>query len=181
MPDAQFFHVDVSLPQRYFYDRQLFPLVHCEADLTAEGVKWQALPILPEERILGYKSFPGTCVDVILNSGYPKLCCGIRFYYPKQVGLMMKDVPNHFYHYPERTFVVWEGMKTQEHKRTPNKYDWLTDRSQPWQTATGVLSYMTRQLASYVEPDNIQLCVKSETKWASTAGLQRESSKWIRE
>jgi len=36
-PDAQFFHVDVSLPQRYFYDRQLFPLVHCEADLTAEG------------------------------------------------------------------------------------------------------------------------------------------------
>lgn len=37
-PDAQFFHVDVSLPQRYFYDRQLFPLVHCEADLTAEGL-----------------------------------------------------------------------------------------------------------------------------------------------
>ena len=36
-PDAQFFHVDVSLPQRYFYDRQLFPLVHCEADLTAAG------------------------------------------------------------------------------------------------------------------------------------------------
>jgi DNA polymerase II len=36
-PDAQFFHVDVSLPQRYFYDRQLFPLVHCEADITAEG------------------------------------------------------------------------------------------------------------------------------------------------
>src|SRR5262245_51268739 len=33
-PDAQFFHVDVSLPQRYFYDRQLFPLVHCEVDLT---------------------------------------------------------------------------------------------------------------------------------------------------
>ena len=37
-PDAQFFHVDVSLPQRYFYDRQLFPLVHCEADFTAEGL-----------------------------------------------------------------------------------------------------------------------------------------------
>ncbi|MBU6432647.1 MAG: hypothetical protein KJS98_04960 [Nitrospirae bacterium] len=36
-PDAQFFHVDVSLPQRYFYDRQLFPLVHCEANLTAAG------------------------------------------------------------------------------------------------------------------------------------------------
>jgi DNA polymerase II len=36
-PDAQFFHVDVSLPQRYFYDRQLFPLAHCEAELTTEG------------------------------------------------------------------------------------------------------------------------------------------------
>ncbi len=36
-PDASFFHVDVSLPQRYFYDRQLFPLVHCEAELTPEG------------------------------------------------------------------------------------------------------------------------------------------------
>lgn len=36
-PDAQFFDVDVPLPQRYFYDRDLFPLVHCEADLTAEG------------------------------------------------------------------------------------------------------------------------------------------------
>ncbi|NWF72947.1 MAG: hypothetical protein HXY51_07930 [Nitrospirae bacterium] len=36
-PDAQFFHVDVSLPQRYFYDRELFPLAHCEVDITAEG------------------------------------------------------------------------------------------------------------------------------------------------
>ena len=40
---------------------------------------------------------------------------------------MMKDVPNHFYHYPDRTFFVWEGMKTQEYKRTPNMYDWLPD------------------------------------------------------
>jgi len=37
-PDAQFFHVDVSLPQRYFYDRQLFPLAYCEVDLTPEGL-----------------------------------------------------------------------------------------------------------------------------------------------
>src|SRR5262249_9444809 len=36
-PDTQFFHVDVSLPQRYFYDRRLFPLAHCEAELTTEG------------------------------------------------------------------------------------------------------------------------------------------------
>ena len=97
----------------------------CKIRRTAEGVKWQAPPILSEERILGYKSFSGTYVDVILNSGYPKLCCGIRFYYPERVGLMMKDLPNQFYHYPDRTFLVWEGVKTQEYKRTPNMYDWL--------------------------------------------------------
>ena len=34
-PGAQFFHVDISLPQRYFYDRQLFPLARCEAELTS--------------------------------------------------------------------------------------------------------------------------------------------------
>ncbi|MGA6827242.1 DNA polymerase domain-containing protein [Nitrospira sp. NS4] len=35
-PDAQFFHIDVSLPQRYFYDRQLFPLASCEAEVTKD-------------------------------------------------------------------------------------------------------------------------------------------------
>ena len=37
-PDAQFFHVDVSLPQRYFYDRQLFPLALCDVDLAPNGL-----------------------------------------------------------------------------------------------------------------------------------------------
>ncbi len=37
-PDAQFFHVDLSLPQRYFYDRQTFSLAHCEVELTAQGL-----------------------------------------------------------------------------------------------------------------------------------------------
>lgn len=35
-PDAQFFHVDVSLPQRYFYDRRIFPSARCEVELTAD-------------------------------------------------------------------------------------------------------------------------------------------------
>src|SRR5580765_7314082 len=60
----------------------------CKIRRTADGVKRQSRPMLPEERILGYESFSGTYADLILNSGYPKLCCGIRFYYPKQVGLM---------------------------------------------------------------------------------------------
>ena len=66
-------------------------------------------------------------MDTILNSGYAKLCCGIRFYYPKQIGIMLKDIPNHFYHYPDRTFSVWEGIKSQEYKLTPNLYDFLPD------------------------------------------------------
>ena len=40
---------------------------------------------------------------------------------------MLKDLPNHFYHCPERTFSVWEGIKSQEYKLTPNLYDFLPD------------------------------------------------------
>ncbi len=36
-PDAQFFHVDISLPQRYFFDRGLFPLAHCEMELATDN------------------------------------------------------------------------------------------------------------------------------------------------
>ena len=72
-------------------------LIRCPADVklrrTASGVQWQSPPILPEERLLGYKTFSGMYVDLILNSGYPKLCCGLRLYYPKHIGLMMKDRP----------------------------------------------------------------------------------------
>lgn len=99
----------------------------CRIRRKGGGFEWQSPPILPEERLLGYKSFSGMYVDTILNSGFPKLCCGIRFYYPKQLGIMMKDLPNHFYYYPQRTFSVWEGIKTQEYRLTPNLYDFLPD------------------------------------------------------
>ncbi len=101
--------------------------VDCRIRRTKTGVKWQAPDIRPEERLLGYKSFSGMYVDTILNSGYAKLCCGIRFYYPHDLGIMLKDVPNHFYHYPERTFSVWEGIKSKEYTLTPNLYDFLPD------------------------------------------------------
>jgi hypothetical protein len=78
---------------------------NCKIRRTVGGIKWQAPPILSEERILDYKLSSSTYVGLIFNSGYPKLCCGIRFYYPKG-GVEMKDVPNHFYHYPDRTFFV---------------------------------------------------------------------------
>ncbi len=99
----------------------------CRIRRSAKGFEWQSPEIQPEERLLGYKSFSGMYVDSILNSGYPKLCCGIRFYYPKQLGMMMKDIPNHFYHFPKRTYSIWEGIKSQEYKLTPNLYDFLPD------------------------------------------------------
>ena len=34
----QFYQADVSLPQLYFYDRQLFPLARCEVEVTNEGI-----------------------------------------------------------------------------------------------------------------------------------------------
>lgn len=60
-----------------------------------------------------------------LNSGHPKLCCGIRFYYPHQLGIMLKDIHNNFYHYPDRPYSIWEGIKSQEYKLTPNLYEFL--------------------------------------------------------
>ncbi|MBM4134945.1 MAG: hypothetical protein FJ245_14415 [Nitrospira sp.] len=36
-PQARFYHVDVPLAQRYFYDKGLFPLARCEAEIGAEG------------------------------------------------------------------------------------------------------------------------------------------------
>jgi hypothetical protein len=90
--------------------------VDCKIRRTADGVKWQAPPILPEERILGYKSFSGTYVDLILNSGYPKLCCGIRSL-SQAGGLMMKDAQPLI---TSRTDVLCVGgIKTQEYKRRP--------------------------------------------------------------
>lgn len=97
----------------------------CRIRRKGSGFEWQSPPIRPEEQLLGYKSFSGMYVDTILNSGFPKLYCGIRFYYPMQLGMMMKDLPNHFYYFPKRTFSIWEGIKTQEYKVTPN--DFLPD------------------------------------------------------
>ena len=69
-PDAQFFHVDVSLPQRYFYDRQLFPLVHCEADLTAEG-RIQSIQALESPWETDYGLPPFTIMELSPDSPSP--------------------------------------------------------------------------------------------------------------
>jgi len=69
-PDAQFFHVDVSLPQRYFYDRQLFPLVHCEADLTVEG-RIQSIQALESPWDTDYGLPPLTIMELSPDSPSP--------------------------------------------------------------------------------------------------------------
>jgi len=69
-PDAQFFHVDVSLPQRYFYDRQLFPLVHCEADITAEG-RIQSIQALESPWDTDYGLPPLTILELSPDSPSP--------------------------------------------------------------------------------------------------------------
>jgi DNA polymerase-2 len=37
-PQLQCYQADISLPQRYFYDRGLFPLARCEAEVTEDAV-----------------------------------------------------------------------------------------------------------------------------------------------
>lgn len=69
-PDAQFFHVDVSLPQRYFYDRQLFPLAHCEVDITVEG-RIQSIQALESPWDTDYGFPPLTIMEVSTDSPSP--------------------------------------------------------------------------------------------------------------
>jgi DNA polymerase-2 len=37
-PQLQCYQADISLPQRYFYDRGVFPLARCEAEVTEDGI-----------------------------------------------------------------------------------------------------------------------------------------------
>ena len=69
-PDAQFFHVDVSLPQRYFYDRELFPLVHCEVDLTVEN-RIQSIQALESPWNTDYGLPPLTIMELSTDNPSP--------------------------------------------------------------------------------------------------------------
>ncbi len=63
LPQLRFYHVDVALPQRYFYDRGLFPLCRCEIEVTADAVvqaivasesPWETDYRLPPLRIMEF-------------------------------------------------------------------------------------------------------------------------------
>jgi DNA polymerase-2 len=60
-PEAAFYHVDVPLPQRYCYERNLFPLARCEAEATVDGMvqtiraldaPWDTDYVLPPLRVM---------------------------------------------------------------------------------------------------------------------------------
>ena len=59
--DSAFYHVDVPLPQRYCYERGLFPLARCRGEATADGIvqaihatdsPWDTDYVLPPLRLL---------------------------------------------------------------------------------------------------------------------------------
>ncbi|MBX9658380.1 MAG: hypothetical protein K2X00_07415 [Nitrospiraceae bacterium] len=63
VPELHFYHADVGLPQRYFYDRGLFPLCRCEVEITADAVvqmivatdsPWETDYRLPPLRIMEF-------------------------------------------------------------------------------------------------------------------------------
>ena len=69
-PDAQFFHIDVSLPQRYFYDRRLFPSAHCEVELTA-GKLIRAIHALDSPWDTDYAMPPFTIMELLPDGTSP--------------------------------------------------------------------------------------------------------------
>ena len=69
-PDAQFFYIDVSLPQRYFYDRQLFPLAFCEAEVT-KGSRILAIQSLESPWDTDYVLPPLTIMELSPESDSP--------------------------------------------------------------------------------------------------------------
>ena len=63
VPQLRFYHADIALPQRYFYDRGLFPLCRCEVEVTADAVvrtiaasesPWETDYRLPPLRIMEF-------------------------------------------------------------------------------------------------------------------------------
>ena len=59
--DSAFYHVDIPLPQRYGYERHLFPLARCQVEATADGIvqaihaadsPWDTDYVLPPLRLL---------------------------------------------------------------------------------------------------------------------------------
>jgi len=62
--------VDVSLPQRYFYDRELFPLVHCEVDLTVEN-RIQSIQALESPWNTDYGLPPLTIMELSTDNPSP--------------------------------------------------------------------------------------------------------------
>ncbi|MGH7208104.1 MAG: DNA polymerase domain-containing protein [Nitrospiraceae bacterium] len=63
---VQFYHVDVPLPQRYFYERGLFPLARCEAEVTVDGTI-RAIHAVDSPWDTGYATPPLSILELSLE------------------------------------------------------------------------------------------------------------------
>lgn len=69
-PQLRFYHVDVALPQRYFYDRGLFPLCRCEVESTADAVV-QAIAATESPWETDYRLPPLRIMELLLEGASP--------------------------------------------------------------------------------------------------------------
>ena len=70
MPQLRFYQADVALPQLYFYDRRLFPLCRCEADVV-EGVVIRAITACESPWETNYSLPPLSIVELTVEGESP--------------------------------------------------------------------------------------------------------------
>jgi len=70
MPQLRFYQADVALPQLYLYDRRLFPLCRCEADV-ADGVVIRTISACESPWETNYTLPPLSIVELTVEGGSP--------------------------------------------------------------------------------------------------------------
>ncbi|HXX76199.1 MAG TPA: DNA polymerase domain-containing protein [Nitrospiraceae bacterium] len=69
-PHLRFYEADVPLPQLYFYDRHLFPLCRCDADITGDAII-QAIQASDSPWDTNYGMPPLSIIELILEGTSP--------------------------------------------------------------------------------------------------------------
>lgn len=70
IPQLRFYQADVALPQLYFYDRGLFPLCRCEADVTIDAVV-QSIHVGDGPWDIEYPQAPLSILELMLEGSSP--------------------------------------------------------------------------------------------------------------
>lgn len=69
-PHLRFYQADVALPQLYFYDRNLFPLCRCDADVTSDAII-QAIQASDSPWDTAYRMPPLSIIELMLEGASP--------------------------------------------------------------------------------------------------------------